>query len=401
MLFLQANDTFFFRDGRPFTKGEQSEGYAIFPPLPSTILGALRTAYIAEHGDLPSFYAGCAGSKITKSIGTPNSLGSMHLKGVFLADKGLDIYFPIPLDLVVKKNETDNKLYALEVCLHNSNIRSNTSLTHLLRWNEKEDVEAETSGKLANMDLTEYLLGEHKNGEHKNFLLFRPREDFVVDEPKIGIERSRQTLTSEDGMLYRINMSRFQSSILNPNAQDALSDLGFLVDYQCDEILPAKGLLKLGGEGRSFLYQQSCHNPDPLYEEEDLKELKTSIEDSGMFKLYFAMPTIFENGWLPNWIDKATYQGLNLPSGTNLPSIKLITAAVGKTIAVGGWDMKNNMPKPTQRAVPAGSVYYFKMLDDCHVDDIINTFHYKNISDCRAEEGYGLCFVGAAEEIKI
>ena len=55
ILFLQANDTFFFRDGRPFTKGDQSEGYSIFPPLPSTILGALRTAYIAEYGDLPTF----------------------------------------------------------------------------------------------------------------------------------------------------------------------------------------------------------------------------------------------------------------------------------------------------------------------------------------------------------
>ena len=33
-LFLQANDTFFFRDGKPFTKGDQSEGHSIFPHYP-------------------------------------------------------------------------------------------------------------------------------------------------------------------------------------------------------------------------------------------------------------------------------------------------------------------------------------------------------------------------------
>ena len=380
-LFLQANDTFFFRDGRPFTKGDQPEGYSIFPPLPSTILGALRTAYIAEHGDLSSFYDG----KMAKTIGTPDSLGSIHLKGVFLADRKSGTYCPIPYDLVTKKsvkvNKEKNKLYKLERSPKKSNFISNSPLNHHLRWDkDDEDVESETSGRLRHLYLRQYLLDIQKT------FRLSPIENFVCDEPKIGIERDYKTLTSKDNMLYRIKMSRFQSLFTD------MSELGFVVDYKCDEKLPAKGLLKLGGEGKSFTYERSCHNPDPLATEEDMAALKETIRSSGAFKLYFATPAIFDQGWLPKWIDKHTYK-----AQYQSLSFELITAAVGKPIAIGGWDMKKNMPKPTRQAIPAGSVYYFKIPDENCIDAIVNTFHYKNISDWQAAEGFGLCFVGVAE----
>ena len=381
-LFLQANDTFFFRDGRPFTKGDQSEGYSIFPPLPPTILGALRTAYIAEHGDLSAFYAG----KMEMTIGTPDSLGSISLNGVFLAYRESTIYYPIPLDLVVKKNETNNRLYVLEVGTKSSNLSSNASLTYLLKWSGAEDVESETNGRLEGIDMTEYLLGGQTE------FIFRPIEDFIRSEPKIGIERDYRTSAAKDNMLYRINMSRFQSQFLKPNERKALSDLGFVVDYQCDIELPANGLLKLGGEGKSFTYKRSCHTPDPLATEDDIAALKEAIRSLGAFKLYFATPAIFNHGWLPKWIDKNTYK-----TQYQSLSFELITAAVGKPISIGGWNMEKNMPKPTRQAIPAGSVYYFEISDDSCVDTIVNTFHYKNISDYQAKEGFGLCFVGVSE----
>ena len=382
ILFLQANDTFFFRDGRPFTKGDQFEGYSIFPPLPSTILGALRTAYIAEHGNLSAFYA----EKMAMTIGTPDSLGSISLNGVFLADRESTIYYPIPLDLVVKKNDTDKKLYVLEVGTESSNLNSNASLTHLLKWSGTEDVESESKGRLAGIDMTEYLLSA------QTAFIFRPIEDFIRSEPKIGIERDYRTSAAKDNMLYRINMSRFQSQFLNPNERKALSDLGFVVDYQCDIELPENGLLKLGGEGKSFTYKRSCHIADPLAANEDMAALKAAIRSSGAFKLYFATPAIFDQGWLPKWIDKNTYA-----AEYSSMSFELRTAAVGKPIAIGGWDMKKNMPKPTCQAVPAGSVYYFKVSDENCVDTIVNTFHYKNISDHQAKEGFGLCFVAVSD----
>ena len=223
-------------------KAINSKVILFFHPLPSTILGALRTAYIAEHGNLSSFYAG----NMAKIIGTPDSLGSISLNSVFLADRESTIYYPIPLDLVIKKNETDNRLYILEVGTESSNLSSNASLTYLLKWFRAEDVESESKGRLEGIDMTEYLLSAQTE------FVFRPIEDFIRPEPKIGIERDYRTSAAKDNMLYRINMSRFQSQFLKTNERKALSDLGFVVDYQCDIELPENGMLKTRRRRKKF-----------------------------------------------------------------------------------------------------------------------------------------------------
>lgn len=46
---IQALDTLFFRDGKPFDMGDDNWAEGIFPPPPSVIYGALRSAYFAEH----------------------------------------------------------------------------------------------------------------------------------------------------------------------------------------------------------------------------------------------------------------------------------------------------------------------------------------------------------------
>jgi CRISPR-associated protein Cmr3 len=56
--------------------------------------------------------------------------------------------------------------------------------------------------------------------------------------------------------------------------------------------------------------------------------------------------------------------------------------------------MAENKPKPMYRAVPEGSVYYFKLLDNSEEERVREAFHLKNISDINAEEGFGLALVG-------
>jgi len=51
ILRINPFDTFFFRDGKPFTMGDDSWADGIFPPSPSVIYGALRTAWISEKLD--------------------------------------------------------------------------------------------------------------------------------------------------------------------------------------------------------------------------------------------------------------------------------------------------------------------------------------------------------------
>lgn len=383
-LFLQPTDTFFFRDGRPFTKGEQSEGHSIFPPHPSTILGALRSAYIAELGDLSRFYSG----EMRETIGTPESLcNAIRLRGVFLAnDRGnrLELFFPAALDLISRKDETRGN--GASPSLHRltpkgSHFASNGTINYPLSWSTSESIESDADGLLDMGAFSRYLRGTDTP------LLLTERATLIEREPKIGIARSRETLSSEEQMLYRIEMSRFKNSDGN---------FGLIVDYDCPENLPQKGLLKLGGEGKSFAYQDVVLDLSLLFSH--LGSVKTAIESTGRFKLYFATPAIFKRGWLPSWLSDHTLPGAYPPKNTAPIRLKLITAAVGKPVPVGGWDMAKGEAKPTWRAVPAGSVYYFELLDRDRIDDLIAAFHYQNISDERADEGYGLALIGVAKE---
>lgn len=384
-LFLQPNDTFFFRDGRPFTKGEQSEGHSIFPPFPSTVLGALRTAYIAEFGDLSLFYSG----GMRETIGTPESLANaIRVRGVFLANRRnnqtdrMEIFFPAPLDLVYKKIEKRDDHTPLHLLTPQSkNFASNGIISTPLIWSTSESIDFDADGLLRMGAITRYLQGNDQN------LLLTNRTTLVERESKTGIARDRHTLSSEEHMLYRIDMSRFKNRDGN---------YGFVVDYECPRDLPQKGLLKLGGEGKGFVYQYSNYDIDPL--SSHLERIKRAIQSTGRFKLYFATPTIFDGGWLPSWLNSDTLSG-EYPLENAAPiSLKLITAAIGKPVPVGGWDMAKGEAKPTYRAVPAGSVYYFELMDRERIDDLIAAFHYQNISEERSEEGFGLVLIGVAKE---
>ena len=378
-LFLEPNDTFFFRDGRPFTKGEQSEGHSIFPPLPSTVLGALRTAYIAEFGNLLLFYS----KNMRGTIGTPESLGNaMRMRGVFFANNHnnqMDIFFPVPLDLVYKKTEKDDHTPLHLLTPQSKNFASNGIINNLLTWPTSDPIDSDADGLLDTTDIGQYLQGDNQN------LFLINRTSLIERESKTGIARDRHTLSSEEHMLYRIDMSRFKNTDGN---------YGFIVDYECPGNLPQKGLLKLGGEGKSFVYRHSCY--DFSFLSCHLKAVKSAIQSTGRFKLYFATPTIFKGGWLPSWLNSNTLSG-GYPIGSAAPiSLKLTTAAVGKPVPVGGWDMAKGEAKPTYRAVPAGSVYYFELTDKNRIDDLISAFHYQNISDERSEEGFGLALIGIA-----
>lgn len=358
-LFLKPNDLFFFRDGRPFTRGEQSEGYSIETPFPSTVMGALRTAYIAFCGDMRQF----VNDEMKSVIGTNQSLNgaSIHIRGVFLARRGGLSYYPSPRDLVSEKKSQDLKLYPLSIEPKNDAFSHSSQLPMLLTWSDSQMQVEHTEGHVSCDNLRKYLLGE-------TGCLAAEKSDFIIDEPKVGITRDRKTMMAAEGMLYRINMKRFTDSAL-----------GFIADVDGIDQLPEHGLIKLGGEGKGFAYSQISQKTDP-FSDDNWTLLQDRVKAAKKFKLYLATHAIFDEGCFP--------KGLH-------PDIELIAAAIGNYVTVGGWDVALGHPKDTYRAVPAGSVYYFKLTNSVDIDDILNCLHYKNISDQRAQEGFGLAYVGA------
>ena len=50
--------SFFFRDHRGFKKGIHNLAFTTYLMLPTTLYGAVRTAYIRKHSNVPDFVAG-------------------------------------------------------------------------------------------------------------------------------------------------------------------------------------------------------------------------------------------------------------------------------------------------------------------------------------------------------
>lgn len=356
---IEALDTLFFRDARPFAKGEENWAQTIFPPGASVFYGALRTQFFAR--DTRQLDLASTDSDPTKNL---------KITGLYINAGNLP-YFPMPADCVQKKDhqDPDGEKQGLPMELYQEpGIRSSCSLKFLLMYNGQETVEEIAGGYLDKEELFSYL---RKEKESFNFIQLN---EHIFSEPKIGIGISRTTGTSsKDGMLYRIGMLRPQ-------------DLTFMVRTQGLE-LPDKGIIRLGGEGKAAYFKKTkC----PAFVLGNTVSRDKNTQNT-MFKLYFATPAVFEKGWLPSWIKDqdqkqytGTYHGLK---------VSLAAAAVSRYQTLGGFDMKNQKPKAMYRVIPPGSVYYFQ-LEEGTFQDAVEKFHDQRISDFYQEQGFGWAFVG-------
>ncbi|SET12912.1 type III-B CRISPR module-associated protein Cmr3 [Anaerobranca gottschalkii] len=352
---VEALDTLFFRDARPFTKSEENWAQTIFPPSPSVFYGALRTLFFAEN--VNQFNLAGNDNDPTKEL---------KITGIYLA-QGNTSFFPAPLDCIQKKfsrgqnYNQENKGFLLDL-YENPIGQSSCPLKYILMHKGQGKAKEIEGGYLDEEELFKYL---RKEDESFNFYHLK---GFLYSEPKIGIGISKNWGTSQEEMLYRTEMIR-------------TNNLSFVLRTSGLK-LPEQGVLRLGGEGKTAYFKKTS-NIDTSILNLDKQEM--------MFKIYFATPAIFEKGWLPRWIEKdddncyfGSYKGLR---------IRLLAAALGRYQSIGGFDMKKGKPKPMYRAVPAGSVYYFK-LEEGTLEDAVKLFHDQRVSDYYQEQGFGWSFVG-------
>ncbi|MGP8321780.1 MAG: type III-B CRISPR module-associated protein Cmr3 [Methanosarcinaceae archaeon] len=356
MIIIEPIDTLFFRDGKPFSMGDQTAAFGIFPPYPSTVYGAIRTGIISQNQGLSSFYAG----GMADEIGTidNSSSASFKLKGVFPYNSKYDhLYFPAPLDLVTEDNETAKRTGIKQDAPFSTNMKIDQYLFPL-------EIEKATSVKgyyITHTDLISYL-----HSAMNDFNIY-PEITFCKVEYKTGIKIDAQTKKSDEGNLYRVGMRRFEK------------DFSLACDLEGTPSLRKKGVFKLGGEGKTVRYHTS------EFQLPDTRETVIKrIKETGIIKIYFATPVIFEKGWVP---DEKIINGPDY-------KLELITASIGSPVSIGGWDIGKGGHKTMMRGVPAGSVYYFKILNG-NVEKIYQDLHYRNISE-RANEGFGLIMVGGA-----
>ena len=345
---ISALDTLFFRDGKPFSMGDDTWATGVFPPLPSVFYGMIRTAFASQNNIVASdIEARTENLKIT----------SILLK---LDD---EIIYPYPADLFsTKKLAEENKARNLELFENKtlSNIKKE-EYSHLLSTKTNEKVtDFSKKAFISAITFEEYLSGEK---EHS----FINIDKIITSEAKIGIGKDLSTNITSEGKLYRVGMKRLE--YFDAEKPENSKKLHFVVEYENLE-LGKIGIVKLGAEGKTARYQT-------------IRQHKISMPKIDKYlKIYLASPAIFKDGNSPNFIKERNLEGIGFD---------LLTCSIGKPIYVGGFDMKKREPKIMQKAVPAGSVYYIK---SDNALELAKKLHGKSISEQMQEQGFGICYCG-------
>jgi len=397
-LWLEPLDVLLFRDSRPFTGGEIHRARSLFPPSPLTFQGAIRSIlfqhvlgnkgksfhHLAKYLRHENMDADV--EEVVRILGGADDFGNFQLLGPFLASRQGNIekvsvehiFFPPPFDLLQKDEKffTISPLSDLPHVLFDSGWKEGLALL----WSKEIGAKDVADFWLTKEGLAAYLKGEFST------IALKHSKHIYAREQRVGIELKDGARTVEIGKLYMAEFVRLEKNH------------GFLVRVEIisspdDVLAPLKeGVLQLGGEARACLYRS--------LEDDPLAGFDSPLGgNEKFFKLYLATPAIFTKGWLPDFLEQSTLKGK-----VDGVQVRLVAAAVGKPMYIGGWDLAHNVPRELYPAVPPGSVYLFEILEG-GAEKVKEIFHGKtklqelgNQGERYLRElakiGFGLTFVG-------
>lgn len=353
---ISALDTLFFRDGKPFSMGEETWANGLFPPPPNVFYGALRSLYFSIFQNEFS------------QIDIMDETQKLVINSVEMFIDG-KYRFPCPMDIVKIKEEEDK--YTFLKLSPNPYLNSNPLDFLLMPSNKNEIVESmEGSAYIRYRNFKKYL----SEGTAFPINQLNPvfEKDLIIDEPKVGIGRNNATFTTDEGKLYRVGMKRLKTSN---------TSFDFIIDFEGLDFkgqFPKAGFLKFGAENKSVHFEIFDNDPFPPNQQEKFS--------SDKFKIVLSSPAAFKNGWFPDFLN-TDYQGI-----FDEKPVKLITASVGKQKFIGGFDMKKRKPKPMFKTVPAGSTYYLQFQEGVH-EVAVKKIKLPCLNGLD-KEGFGCAFIG-------
>ena len=323
---LEPVDTWFFRDGTPFTMGEapQEAVSSLFPPHPPTVAGALRAALARGRG-----WSGRGRwtPEICDVLGDgPDSLGKISLDGPFLLRRGQPL-FRAPRHVLGTDSDSGWKPSAL--------LRPGAAVTCDLgeRWlpDHPEAQEPETLAAGNDSWLTRDGLDSVLSGCLPSCDTVVPARCLWSDEPRIGLERDASR-TVKEGMLY-------STSHVRPGRGVGLGVR--LTGLPDDWEVPRGRLLPLGGESRVA----ACH------------EWQFDVCFDAPLDRIAATGRVALIALSPLDLDEEIFRGrrpLDDPEGC-----RVVSACLDRPQRVGGWDSsKRGRPLPMRSALPPGSVLF-------------------------------------------
>lgn len=402
-LVFNATDTLFFKESRPMES--MGELQSVFPPPIRTLAGAVRSL-IGQSMDVDwhEYEQACKHDKehpLREIIGDSDNLGRLKFKGAWLArtykdEKDKEHHerlYPALLHLMQKEGE--EQLFALTLAKETTwcDLGRNVRLAKLPqpKANEKQDKYAGAK-PLENTWLSASALLKVLQGEAHKISFEKPSKqnstlkqevfaakDLFVRESRLGIARDNASRTVEQGLLYQTQHIRPQSGL-----QIEVDVMGL------PESTPEQAMLRLGGEGRSASIQATPKTAT-------LPSGKAGKEGIALY-LLTPLPISWTVGAGENWQPLPDFKQVKDSNPTiwsgNLNGIdlELHGAVTGKALREGGWDMANHQPRAVTSFIPAGSVFFCKVVKG-DTNTAITALHNQHIGT-QTEYGYGHIAVG-------
>lgn len=372
-LVLRPVDTFVFRNHKSFMAGVDTSVSGFFPPRPGTVYGALRSGYIHQHSDFETFAQG-TDSQLRYWMGSPDVVGEFSLKGVFWQDDE-DVVLPLPLDCQVVAEDGGEQALPLALTWETESTGWGSDWQEYRLYGRVfKKSNSPAQGFVYRRDLERTL-----TTELSSISVYRQNK-WLTKEPRVGIARDTVSRQAKEGMFYSMELLRFHSThVTEPPAMVCYSRKA--PDFS------AVKYISLGGKQKPWIVEE--------YADSDLcsvppGDIVKAVENTGIARLILLSPAIWSKGSRPGCWDPETDQ-LNIAG----VSYTVLTAAVGRPVVVGGWDIARQRPKPRKFAVPAGSVLYLRV-DAGTARHLVENLHMANFSDELAYEGYGLTWIGSA-----
>lgn len=365
---IKPLDVLMLRGNKSF--GDSGEhGTSSMPPSPSVLSGALRSFWLAEHGidtlKFKTMPVTDLKEPLTSQLGTPTHLGSFRLADCGLVRKNEKLYerlYPLPSDLVLQKLTKDNDsltLYALQAQILSNDLMG-------CHHGQLAVLKAPAGKPESGYWLNEAGFKAYLNGEKPNLSHLVKTSNLWKSDWRLGIALDSQSRTASEGQIYTTEAIALQKDVFLTVSMAGANDF------------PKTGTLRLGGDGRAAGFEVL----PTLSLLPSIKAKETRI------KLLLTSPALFKNGsQLPNVKDGRVY----FDGG----SARVVSASIPRHHVISGWDLANWQPKPAERVVPTGAVYW---LDDVQYSGTSLQTALQELLLChldpqRKAEGYNNCIL--------
>lgn len=368
-------DGLFVKDGRGWYTSASGRGHAIEWPWPSTLLGALRTAW----GRREEAAAGRAFTAVdwrerTADVRLDRALVLRRRLGAGTWSRA-DRVWPAPADALLLEDR--NEVFRLDPAPHPTPTLG------------RDDDCAREALWVATPDEASKPCPAPHWWSERRFADWLGGKDLPVRDPGNAFDLKRrvqahvgikqETFTADEGVLF----SHDVVETLEPGVEWAI---GVAATMPHDQAIT---IATLGADGR--LAGVEPLPADPFTPPPALSDAFHG--GSPGLRVVVASPACFERGWLPDGLEAqdGTYRGHI--AGLD-HEVVLRAALTGRPVHVSGWDMARRRPKPTARLVSPGSVYFFERTDGQPFDATDANRLWCSALGTRTDEGFGRVVAG-------